>query len=149
MCIELEEDIMKKLGYVVAALGALAIVAPTMANAETVVIKNGYHHGYGARAEICQAARRLAEEAAAGRLDPARIDETLFARFLYTWDMPDPDLVIRTSGEQRISNFLLWQVAYAELVFLDTFWPDFSRPDFERAIAEFSRRDRRYGSVSA
>lgn len=104
---------------------------------------------YGARAEICQAARRLAEEAAAGRLDPERIDETLFARFLYTWDMPDPDLVIRTSGEQRISNFLLWQVAYAELVFLDTFWPDFSRQDFERAIAEFSRRDRRYGSVPA
>jgi undecaprenyl diphosphate synthase len=104
---------------------------------------------YGGRAEICRAARRLAAEAAAGRLDPAMIDETLFSGFLYTWDMPDPDLVIRTSGEQRISNFLLWQVAYAEMVFLDTYWPDFSRQDFEQAIAEFSRRDRRYGSVSA
>ena len=78
-----------------------------------------------------------------------RIDERLFSRYLYTWDIPDPDLVIRTSGEQRISNFLLWQVAYAELIFLDTFWPDFSRQDFEGAITEFSRRERRYGSVSA
>ncbi|MBK8211084.1 MAG: di-trans,poly-cis-decaprenylcistransferase [Rhodospirillales bacterium] len=104
---------------------------------------------YGARAEICDAARRLAEEAAAGRLDPARIDEKLFARYLYTWDVPDPDLVIRTSGEQRISNFLLWQVAYSELMFIETYWPDFSRQDFEQAITEFSRRERRYGSVSA
>ncbi len=104
---------------------------------------------YGARAEICEAARRLCEEALAGRLDPAVLDEALFARHLYTWDMPDPDLVIRTSGEQRISNFLLWQVAYSELVFLDTLWPDFSRQDFDRAVTEFSRRERRYGSVSA
>lgn len=104
---------------------------------------------YGARAEICHAARRLAEEAAAGRVDPTRIDEKLFARYLYTWDIPDPDLVIRTSGEQRISNFLLWQVAYSELMFIDTYWPDFSRQDFEQAITEFSRRERRYGSVSA
>ncbi len=104
---------------------------------------------YGSRAEICEAARRIAAEVAAGKLDPARIDEDLFTRFLYTWDMPDPDLVIRTSGEQRVSNFLLWQLAYAELVFLDTLWPDFSRRDFEFAISEFSRRDRRYGSVSA
>jgi undecaprenyl diphosphate synthase len=104
---------------------------------------------YGARGEICHAARRLAEDVSAGRLDPAMIDERLFARYLYTWDMPDPDLVIRTSGEQRISNFLLWQVAYSELVFLDTLWPDFSRQDFERAVTEFSRRERRYGSVPA
>jgi undecaprenyl diphosphate synthase len=104
---------------------------------------------YGARAEIAYAARRVAEEARAGRIDPASVDERMFAQFLYTSDMPDPDLVIRTSGEQRISNFLLWQVAYAELVFLDTFWPDFSRQDFERAIEEFARRDRRYGAVSA
>ena len=104
---------------------------------------------YGSRAEICEAARRIATEVAAGRLDPALIDEAVFARFLYTWDIPDPDLVIRTSGEQRVSNFLLWQLAYAELVFLDTFWPDFSRRDFEHAISEFSRRDRRYGSVPA
>ena len=104
---------------------------------------------YGARAEICEAARRLAEEVAAGRINPAQIDEALFAKFLYTHDMPDPDLMVRTSGEQRLSNFLLWQVAYSELVFLDTFWPDFSRQDFEHAIREFGRRERRYGSVPA
>ena len=103
---------------------------------------------YGGRAEICHAARRLAEEAVAGRIDPAQIDETMFADFLYTHDIPDPDLVIRTSGEQRISNFLLWQVAYSELIFLDTLWPDFSRQSFEQAIREFSRRERRYGAVS-
>jgi undecaprenyl diphosphate synthase len=104
---------------------------------------------YGGRAEICQAARRLAEEAVAGRIDPAQIDEPMFANFLYTYDIPDPDLVIRTSGEQRISNFLLWQLAYAELLFLDTLWPDFSRQNFEQAIREFCRRERRYGAVSA
>jgi undecaprenyl diphosphate synthase len=104
---------------------------------------------YGSRAEICEAARRLAEQAAAGQLDPAHIDEALFAQHLYTRDIPDPDLVIRTSGEKRISNFLLWQAAYAELVFLDTFWPDFSRQDFEQAVDEYYRRDRRFGSVSA
>ncbi|HYN37777.1 MAG TPA: polyprenyl diphosphate synthase, partial [Rhodospirillales bacterium] len=103
---------------------------------------------YGSRAEICHAARRLAAEVRAGRIDPSAIDEATFSRFLYTWDMPDPDVVIRTSGEQRISNFLLWQAAYAELVFVDTYWPDFSRKDFELAIREFSRRDRRYGSVA-
>jgi undecaprenyl diphosphate synthase len=73
----------------------------------------------------------------------------MFANFLYTYDIPDPDLVIRTSGEQRISNFLLWQLAYAELLFLDTLWPDFSRQNFEQAIREFCRRERRYGAVSA
>ena len=101
---------------------------------------------YGGRQDIVQAARRLAEEARAGRLSPAEIGETHFARRLWTADMPDPDLVIRTSGERRLSNFLLWQSAYAELVFLDTLWPDFSRRDFENAIREFHGRERRYGS---
>jgi undecaprenyl diphosphate synthase len=104
---------------------------------------------YGGRAEICQAARRLAEEVLAGRVDAAQIDESRFAGFLYTNDIPDPDLVIRTSGEQRISNFLLWQLAYAELLFLDKLWPDFSRLDFEQAVAEYCRRERRYGAVTA
>jgi undecaprenyl diphosphate synthase len=104
---------------------------------------------YGGRAEICRAASRLAQEATAGRIDPATIDEGLFSNFLYTYDMPDPDLVIRTSGERRISNFLLWQVAYAELLFLDTLWPDFCRQDFEQAIRDYCRRERRYGAVSA
>lgn len=104
---------------------------------------------YGGRAEICQAARRLAREVVAGRVDADRIDESAFASFLYTREMPDPDLVIRTSGERRISNFLLWQVAYAELLFIDTLWPDFSRHDFEQAIRDYCRRERRYGAVSA
>ncbi|HZT20168.1 MAG TPA: isoprenyl transferase [Dongiaceae bacterium] len=102
---------------------------------------------YGGRAEIAEAARRLAEEARHGRLDPREIDERRFERFLYTCDIPDPDLLIRTSGEKRISNFLLWQCAYAELVFLDRLWPDFTRDDLEGAITEYHGRDRRYGAA--
>lgn len=101
---------------------------------------------YGGRQDIVQAARRLAEEAMAGRLAPAEIDEAQLSSRLWTANMPDPDLVIRTSGEHRISNFLLWQSAYAEFVFLDTLWPDFTRRDFERAIREFHGRERRYGT---
>jgi undecaprenyl diphosphate synthase len=101
---------------------------------------------YGGRAEIALAARRLAEDVQAGRLDPALIDETLFARHLFTAGIPDPDLVIRTSGEKRISNFLLWQSAYAELVFLERLWPDFTKDDLADAIREYHRRDRRYGA---
>lgn len=102
---------------------------------------------YGSRREIVHAARRLAEEVKAGTLEPEAIDEDLFASRLYTADVPDPDLIIRTSGEQRISNFLLWQAAYAELVFLDTLWPDFSKRDLEAAIDEYNRRERRFGST--
>ncbi|HLI14052.1 MAG TPA: isoprenyl transferase [Alphaproteobacteria bacterium] len=101
---------------------------------------------YGGRQDIVQAARRLAEEAKARRIAPAEIDEAMFTRYLWTADIPDPDLVIRTSGERRISNFLLWQSAYAEFVFLDTLWPDFGKADFEHAIQEFQGRERRYGT---
>ena len=101
---------------------------------------------YGGRAEIAAAARRLAEEAAAGRLDPAAVDEDRFAATLFTAGLPDPDLLVRTSGEKRISNFLLWQIAYAELVFVDTLWPDFGRRDLEDAITEYHRRERRFGA---
>lgn len=101
---------------------------------------------YGARAEIVAAARRLAEAAAAGTLDPAALDETVFSGMLSTAGMPDPDLVVRTSGEHRLSNFLLWQSAYAELVFTDVYWPDFGQADFDRALAEFARRERRFGA---
>jgi undecaprenyl diphosphate synthase len=104
---------------------------------------------YGARDEIVRAARALAREAAEGRLDPSSItEETLSAR-LYTADCPDPDLLIRTSGEQRISNFLLWQLAYSELFITEVLWPDFTRAELFAAIAEFQRRDRRYGRVTA
>ena len=102
---------------------------------------------YGGRAEIALAARRIAAEVVAGRLDPAGIDEACVARHLLTVDMPDPDLIIRTSGEQRLSNFLLWQTAYSEFVFIDTLWPDFVKADFERALSEFRGRERRYGAT--
>lgn len=102
---------------------------------------------YGGRQEIVQATRRIAEEAALGLLDPQAIDETAITNRLFTADIPDPDLLIRTSGEQRLSNFLLWQLAYAELVFLDVFWPDFSNEDFVAAVGEFQRRERRYGTA--
>jgi undecaprenyl diphosphate synthase len=104
---------------------------------------------YGGRQEIARAARHLAEEAAAGRLDPAAIGVAAFERELDTAGLPDPDLVIRTSGEQRISNFLLWQAAYAEFVFLPIYWPDFDRAALEGAIAEFRRRERRFGGLKA
>ena len=101
---------------------------------------------YGGRDEIVAAARAAAAAVAAGELEPNAIDESSFGHLLYTAGMPDPDLVIRTSGERRLSNFLLWQSAYAELVFLDVLWPDFARADFEFALADFSRRERRFGA---
>ncbi|MBL8832962.1 MAG: isoprenyl transferase [Rhodospirillales bacterium] len=102
---------------------------------------------YGSRDEIVAAARSLAAAARRGEVDPDAIDEAAFNARLYTADIPDPDLLVRTSGEKRISNFLLWQSAYTEFVFLDVLWPDFGRREFEAAIAEFGRRDRRYGAV--
>ena len=104
---------------------------------------------YGSRREIAGAARRLAELVAAGELGCADIDEQTFAQTLNELDLPDPDLLIRTSGEQRLSNFMLWQLAYTELVFLPVHWPDFSMRHLERAIAEFRRRERRYGASVA
>ena len=101
---------------------------------------------YGARAEIAAAARAAIAAVRAGLLKEADLDEEAFAKFLATAGMPDPDLIIRTSGEQRLSNFLLWQVAYAELVFLDVFWPDFDQAHFNAALQEFSRRERRFGA---
>jgi undecaprenyl diphosphate synthase len=102
---------------------------------------------YGGRQDIVQAVRRLAEGARKGDVDPATIDQDQLSASLWTQEIPDPDLVIRTSGEQRISNFFLWQAAYAELVFVDTLWPDFSKADLEHAIREFRRRERRYGAL--
>jgi undecaprenyl diphosphate synthase len=101
---------------------------------------------YGSRAEIASACQRIAEAVRAGRLEPARVDEGTVSRFLFTEGMPDPDLVIRTSGEQRLSNFLLWQAAYAELVFQDVLWPDYGAAHFAEALAEYARRERRFGA---
>ena len=101
---------------------------------------------YGGRDDIVQAARKLATAVAAGRLEAKDIDEMRLSSALFTAGIPDPDLLIRTSGEQRISNFLLWQLAYTELVFIETLWPDFGRADLERAINDFHGRERRYGA---
>ena len=103
---------------------------------------------YGGRREILEAARHLANDAMGGRIDPNDIDENVFADYLDTAGLPDPDLLIRTSGEQRVSNFLLWQLAYTELVFIPVMWPEFTKDDFEFAINEFHRRERRYGASS-
>ncbi len=102
---------------------------------------------YGGRAEIADAARAIAREVAAGRVDPEKVDERMIARHLDEPDLPDVDLFIRSSGEQRTSNFLLWQSAYAELVFLDTLFPDFDRRDLWRACELYAKRDRRYGGA--
>ncbi len=104
---------------------------------------------YGARDEIVRAARNLAKQVAKGEITVDSIDQHSFERELLTAGVPDPDLLIRTSGEQRISNFLLWQCAYSELVFVDTLWPDFGKEHLEQAIAEFRRRERRYGGVGS
>jgi undecaprenyl diphosphate synthase len=103
---------------------------------------------YGSRAELTRAARLLAEEVQAGRMDPSEIDEDAVARRLFTAEWPDPDLLIRTSGELRLSNFLLWQLAYAELYVTPVLWPDFTRRDLWEAVLEYQRRDRRFGKVS-
>jgi undecaprenyl diphosphate synthase len=102
---------------------------------------------YGGQEEIAAAARELARAAAEGRLDPETITPELVSSRLFTSGLPEPDLVIRTSGERRLSNFLLWQSAYAELMFVDTLWPDFGRQEFLDALGEFSQRERRFGAV--
>ncbi|WP_296764623.1 polyprenyl diphosphate synthase [Sediminimonas sp.] len=104
---------------------------------------------YGARDEVARATRRLAEDVAAGRLDPGDVDVETLPRYLDTRVLPDPDLVIRTSGEARISNFLLWQSAYAEYEFIDTLWPDFTADEFARLVHAFGGRERRFGAVKA
>ena len=102
---------------------------------------------YGSRAELADAARRIAEDIAAGKLDPKRVSEKTVQKHLYDPELPDVDLFVRTSGEQRISNYLLWQSAYAELVFLDVLWPDFDREHFFEAVRRYQNRDRRLGGV--
>jgi undecaprenyl diphosphate synthase len=104
---------------------------------------------YGGRDEVTRAAKRMAHEVAAGRLNPKDVDAETLARFLDTHVLPDPDLVIRTSGEARISNFLLWQSAYAEYEFVDTLWPDFTKAEFASVLARFGKRERRFGAVLA
>jgi undecaprenyl diphosphate synthase len=137
---------------VIGELGRLAAdIATMIRNAEAVTRDNDRMNltialSYGGRAEIVAAARAIAAEVMEGRLALERIDEAAVGRHLFTSELPEPDLLIRTSGEQRISNFLLWQCAYAELVFTKTLWPDFGRTDLEQAVADYGGRERRYGA---
>ena len=102
---------------------------------------------YGGRQEIVQACRAIATQVQEGKLQPEEIDEVLFKRYLYTADICDPDLLIRTSGEMRLSNFLLWQMAYSEIYITQTLWPDFDRSEFHRALSDYQQRSRRFGKV--
>jgi undecaprenyl diphosphate synthase len=134
--------------------GLAADIVRDIAEAETMTAGNtridvNICINYGSRDEILRAARRLAQRVATGEITPGGIDQSSFERELLTAGLPDPDLLIRTSGEQRISNFLLWQCAYSELVFVDTLWPDFGKEHLEQAIVEFHRRERRYGGVGS
>ncbi len=151
-----EVDALNEQGVRLTFIGQRDMLAPDIVslieNAETVTRGNTKLRlivalSYGARQEITDAARKIARAAVAGEIDPEQIDEALFEDHLETAGIPDPDLVIRTSGEQRLSNFLLWQLAYAELVFVETHWPDFNGRHLEEAINEFHRRERRYGAT--
>jgi len=153
-----ESDELHARGVRVRALGALDRLTPAAAAAVNRVVTRTAANtrltfnlfiSYSGRAELVRAARRLAEDAAAGRVDPAAIDESTFAARLYTDGCPDPDLLIRTSGEQRVSNFLLWQMAYSELFLSPVLWPDFTRGDLYAAIRDYQLRERRFGRVSA
>jgi undecaprenyl diphosphate synthase len=144
-----------KNGVRLRVIGDLARLAPDIVtlivNAEALTRDNPGVNltialSYGGRAEIVAAVRAIAAKAEDGSLAPEAIDETAISRHLFTADIPDPDLLIRTSGEQRISNFLLWQCAYSELVFTKTLWPDFGQADLVQAIADFGCRERRYGA---
>ncbi|NBR64050.1 MAG: di-trans,poly-cis-decaprenylcistransferase, partial [Verrucomicrobia bacterium] len=102
---------------------------------------------YGSRVEIIEAVKEISGEVKAGRLDPETIDEKIVSGHLYTRDLPDPDLLIRTSGEMRISNFLLWQISYAEIHVTPVLWPDFGKEQLAEALADYARRERRFGGV--
>jgi undecaprenyl diphosphate synthase len=153
-----EADELATQGVRVHVLGDLARLTPAAANAAATLIERTAHNdrlvlnlfiSYGSRAEIVRAAQLLAEDARAGRIAPADIDEEAIAARLYTAGVPDPDLLIRTSGEQRISNFMLWQVAYAELYMSPVLWPNFRKQELFAAILDFQQRDRRFGRVTA
>ena len=156
--IQREADELEQQGVRVRVLGELERLAPTARAAVDRVVAQTAHNAkltlnlfisYGSRAELTRAARLIAEEVAAGTLRPEQVDDATFAAHLYTHDCPDPDLLIRTSGEQRISNFLLWQVAYTELVISPVLWPDFGRTNLYEAILEYQSRDRRFGRAPA
>ena len=145
-------------GVEVRVIGSLGRMQPSAraavdrivsATAGGTTLKLNLMISYGGREDIVTAVRRLARRVAAGELEPGEIDEACLEGALLTRGMPDPDLLIRTSGECRISNFMLWQIAYAEILITPVLWPDFSREDFFRAVREYQRRDRRFGRVTS
>jgi undecaprenyl diphosphate synthase len=153
-----EADELHQRGVRVRALGALSRLTPEASAAVDRVVRQTAGNdrltlnlfiSYSARAELVRAAQQLAEDVAAGRIQASSIDEAEFASRLYTADCPDPDLLIRTSGDQRISNFLLWQLAYSELFLSPVLWPDFTRVELFRAIRDYQLRERRFGRVPA
>ncbi|ACG78187.1 undecaprenyl diphosphate synthase [Phenylobacterium zucineum HLK1] len=155
-----ESDIgrLEREGVRVRVIGRRAGLSPELVriieDAETRTARNdrfflNIAFNYGGQADIADAARRFAEEVAAGRARPSDLDERVFASFLATAGSPPPDVIIRPSGEQRLSNFLLWEAAYAELVFQDVLWPDYGAEHLKAALAAFAARDRRYGAIVA
>lgn len=153
-----EVDELRKQGVRVRVLGDLDRLSPSAMTAVERIMRDtesGTKLGlnlfisYGGRAELVRAARLIATDVQSGKITPDGIDEEAFSARLFTHMCPDPDLLIRTSGEQRLSNFLLWQVAYAELYISSVLWPDFGRVALFEAIVDFQRRDRRYGRVTA
>jgi undecaprenyl diphosphate synthase len=156
--IQKEADELEGQGVRVVVLGDIERLTPPARAAVDRVTRQTAHNtkltlnlfiSYGSRAELVRAARRIADEVAAGTLTPDQVDEAAFGERLYTAGCPDPDLLIRTSGEQRISNFLLWQLAYTELFISPVLWPDFDRATLYEAILDYQNRDRRFGRVPA
>jgi undecaprenyl diphosphate synthase len=156
--LELEIDEVHRNGIQVRAIGRLdrlaasararieGAVARTRENREMTLV---FAVSYGGRSEIVDAARRLLRDAESGKVDPERLDEKTFAAYLYDPDLPDPDLLIRTGAESRVSNFLLWQIAYTEIYTTGAMWPDFRKPHLVEAIADYQARERRFGLTSA
>lgn len=151
-----KRNMIMKEGYRLNAIGRLDMLPEKTAKLLREVMEESAENpngtltfalSYGGRTEIIDAAKKIAEKVADGEISPDQIDEPLFSANLYTSNLPDPDIMIRTSGEIRLSNFLLWQLSYAEFFFTDTLWPDFSREEYEQIINTFANRDRRFGGV--
>ncbi len=149
---------MKREGVRISFIGDLSVLADSLRQEiETAIAATAHNQdihftiavNYGSRAELAQACRRIAEQVQQGTLQADAVNEALIEQYLYTSGTPDPDFLIRTSGEQRISNYLLWQLAYTEFYFTETFWPDFDRAAFHQALLYYQGRDRRFGKVAA
>jgi undecaprenyl diphosphate synthase len=154
--LKIEREELVQEGVKISFIGDLSVLGNTLQRQVEQAVSATNHNqavhltiaiNYGGRAELTQAIRHIADQVQQGKLKAQSIDESLITKALYTADTPDPDLLIRTSGEQRLSNYLLWQLAYTELYFTDTLWPDFDRTALHQALRYFQRRDRRFGQL--